>query len=294
MAQEEAKTAKPPSKWPAHVMPYEEFLEIWQEYGITTEDVEAFFKVLTVTPEEQREIYSADQRSEKWFSSRGRRLTASNFGSVCGQNPFSSANRVLKDMLWPRKFTCEAVRWGQDNEPLAAKVFETFIRAQDPDVHKITFPGLVVSVEKPWFGASPDGCVHMRNGKLRGLEIKCPFRKEIYPYCPAYYYAQMMGTAGLLGLQSYYFVVWTPDKTLVEEYEFHRDYFTNVMIPTMEKFYFERYLPLAILKDKNLLPEDSILPPPLLSSSLERPLILPLAETPPEDASSPPDFVWAS
>lgn len=275
-----------PKNWSKHAMPYQSFLDEWAEYGITNEDVLTFLQTISVTPEEQREIMKAEQGSEKWLNSRGKRLTASNFGAVCGQNPYSSANRVLKDMLWPRFFTCEAVRWGQSHEKIAAKLFEEYIRAKDPEIVAITYPGLVVSQEKFWFGASPDGIVHLRNGKMKGLEIKCPAKKELYPYCPAYYFAQIQGTAGFLGFSSYYFVVWTPEVMQIEEYSFERDYFHHVMIPTMEQFYFDRYLPLAILKEKQLLPIDSIKPRSLSVSIVEE-------SKEPEVPCTPPDFIWS-
>lgn len=247
----------PPPFWPKQLS-YPDFLAQWSVHGVTHEDVVAFMEALRVTKQDQKEIMTCKQRSDLWFKSRGKRLTASNFGAVCGQNPFSRPKQVLQSMLWPKPFTCAAVRYGQDNEPVACSLFEEAIRKEDPDVVGFSYPGLVVSIEQPWLGASPDGCVHLRNGTIKGLEIKCPFKKELYPYCPAYYFAQIMGTAGLLGLKAYFFVVWTPETTQIEEYAFHKDYFLKMMMPTMQKFYFESYLPRAILKDKGLLKEGQV------------------------------------
>jgi len=272
-----------PPFWPTQ-FEYKEFLQRWESYGVTHKDVVGFLESLRVTKQDQIDILTSKQRSEKWFQSRGKRLTASNFGAVCGQNPFSRPKQVLKNMLWPSFFTCAAVQWGQDNETTAANIFEEAIRKQDPEIDKISYPGLIVSVEVPWLGASPDGIVHLKNGKMKGLEIKCPFKKELYPYIPSYYYAQIMGSSGLLGLPSYYFVVWTPDVTEISEYAFHREYFFQVMMPAMEEFYFLQYLPLAILKDKGLLAEGQIDPKLKISKAVD--------EESEQQSQEVPDFIF--
>ena len=195
-----------------------------------------------------------------WFKGRGNRLTASNFGSVIGVNPHNSAKKALQSMLWPTPFSCAATEWGQKYEDTAADLFSHVMKQKDPDFVKLSFPGLVVPLEKPWLGASPDAVVHFRNGKKKGLEIKCPFKKELYPYIPSYYYAQVMGTCGLLGLPSYYFEVWTPEKTRIEEYAFHKEYFWEILLPKMEEFYFLEFLPRAILREKGVLKPGQLLP----------------------------------
>lgn len=245
--------------WPARFN-YEEFLEEWEDYGLEDPDVQQFLQSLVITKQQQREIMTAPQRSDLWFAGRGNRLTASNFGAVAGQNPHSSLRSVLKNMLWPRSFSCAATQWGQDYESTAADLFSGFLKTQDPLYDTITFPGLVVSVEKPWLGASPDACVFYKNGIRKGLEIKCPFKKELYPFIPAYYYAQIQGTCGLLGFPSYFFTVWTPKETRVEEYAFDRAYFWEMLMPKMEEYYFLQYLPRAVLKVKGILKPGQIMP----------------------------------
>jgi len=277
--------------WPTgkHVTPREELLEIWKPYGILDTDVTEFMASMEISVADQKTIMATPQRSDKWHEYRAKRMTASNFGSIVGVNPYASPKSALKNMLWPRKFSCAATEWGTKYEDTAAKIFQTQMIRNRPElgIASVQFPGLIISPEKPYFGCSPDGIVVMKSGKRRGLEIKCPFSKKLYPAIPAYYYAQIQGTCGLLNLEAYYFAVWTPQETLIEEYAFDRDYYFQFLLPRMETFYFEEYVPLAILKHKGLLAEGSI----VMGETL-------IADTPEEepetsDASTdPPPFLW--
>ena len=271
-------------------MSREELVEVWKPSGILDTDVDEFLKSVAISVADQKTIMQTPQRSDQWHTYRAKRITASNFGAIVGVNPFASPKSALKNMLWPRRFTCAATEWGTKYEDTAARIFQTEMVQKRPElgIASVQFPGLIVSPEKPYFGCSPDGIVVMKSGRRKGLEIKCPFAKKLYPVIPAYYYAQIQGTCGLLNLESYFFQVWTPQETVIEEYAFDRDYYFQFLIPRMEKFYFEEYMPLAILKHKGLLPEGSVVAAGEEAVAAE-------SETDPEPKIiSPPPFLWSS
>jgi hypothetical protein len=124
--------------------------------------------------------------------------------------------------------------------------------------------GLVINPERPWMGNSPDGIIHVtyQSGRTdRGLlEIKCPFKKTFYTpdAVPVYYYTQIQGTMGNLGLSWCDFVVWTPTGTQITRVPFDDVFWTEKLLPKVSDFYFKLYVPLAIKKEQGLLPNGQV------------------------------------
>jgi hypothetical protein len=138
------------------------------------------------------------------------RLTASNFGTAVGHNKYSDADALVKDMLWGLTVSNDAMRYGNETEPVACAVFETamfFLSGGKVHVeHRglmVACPGLRIEEPQPsegtgisepeprfegWCGTSPDGIVHWAAGSMGStaggepgvappptlLEIKCP------------------------------------------------------------------------------------------------------------------------
>ena len=235
------------SLWPSHLGPIEEWIEQWTD-TVSEDDADQFLADLKVTKAVQRHLYSVDQRTAAWHKARSKRLTGSRFGAAAGVNVFCSPHQLLKDSLWPVKFSNAFTEYGTKMEPVAADLFEKYIQC------KVTYPGLVVCSEMPYLAASPDGIVHLPDGSLALLEIKCPARKKFYPEVPPYYMAQIQGCAGLLGLKEIFFVTYVPDQPLkVERLPFDEDYFFNFLLPKLQEWYFCQYLPRAVLQRKGLL-----------------------------------------
>jgi len=122
------------------------------------------------------------------------------------------------------------------------------------------------AVYEGWAGTSPDGIIHWKRPSQPSphspspprpslLEIKCPsvnkrnFYSERYGNerfrIPHYYYDQIMGICGLNHLPDAYFVVYLPDRTQVQKFEFNEPYFRE-LFKGMRSFWFDKYLPAAV------------------------------------------------
>ena len=146
------------------------------------------------TLDKARDLLTVSQRDPAWFAARRLRFTGSRFGTLAGNNPYSSPNSVYKDMLWPRpSFTnadmqvrdscspappCDPLmQRGIDLEPVCR---DRYIAALPPGT-RCDVPGLVVTTPDTdpdgiyrAFGYSPDGILCLPDGTLELLEIKCP------------------------------------------------------------------------------------------------------------------------
>lgn len=215
---------------------------------------------LQVTQTQADEIARLQQGSPEWLQSRVGRITASNFGAAMGINKYLSRNGLLRQLLWGGFTGNVATRWGQDHEDIAR---DEYIRIKAEvcgrDNVSVRETGLVINPERPWMGNSPDGIITLEQEEGL-LEIKCPFKQTFYSPDPVpdYYYAQIQGTMGNLGLPWCDFVVWTPNGTQVTRVEFDQPYWENQLLPKVTEFYFQLYLPLAIHKENGTLQHGSI------------------------------------
>lgn len=230
-----------------------------QWYKLTPDEIE-YLRKMTITPAQRRTIMGHKQRSKEWLNVRNDRITASNFGGAIDHSKYDNANGTLRKMLWPGGFQGNAAtRYGTENEPIAAKIYEDYMRKQTgpSGVFGVSFPNLVVPTKHPWAGVSPDGFVY-HNGLRGGLEIKCPFRQQFYNVIPSMYYDQIQGTMGFLGLKFWDFVVWTPEATQIRRFHFDEQYWSTVLFPKLEMFYMKSYLPRAVLKQQGKLEQGAI------------------------------------
>lgn len=265
------------------------------EAGVTAEDLVAR---VAVTAEEAARIEGYEQGSEEWLLSRrgtqtrlkdgtlwseGKagpvrflpgRLTASNFGTAVGHNKYSSPDALVEDMLWGVVVSNDAMRYGNETEPVACDIFETALFFLTGGHVKVEHRGLMLacpglkSKELPegeaeptyegWCGTSPDGIVHFSGPYARDpslLEIKCPSvnRRTFYSDragndrfgIPHYYFDQIQGIMGLQHLRDALFVVHLPDRTQVAHYLFQPAYF-EALLRGLREFWFDRYLPAAV------------------------------------------------
>lgn len=230
---------------------------------------------LVVTPEQAARIVAYEQGTREWLDSRVGRVTSSNFGAAVGLNKHSSPRALLKQMLWGEFKGNAATRWGSEHEDLARDEYLavkrvelpfTFGANQDDMVVAIDVEecGLVINPERAWMGNSPDGIITLTResgAQEKGLlEIKCPFGKKFYrpDPVPIYYKAQVQGTMGNMGLAWCDFVVWTPTGMEVTHMPFEPDFWSNVLLPGVTSFYFDRYLPLALRKENGELEEGCV------------------------------------
>ncbi|MCH9715574.1 MAG: YqaJ viral recombinase family protein, partial [Gammaproteobacteria bacterium] len=246
------------------------------EERITSQD---FVARLSVTQEKAKQIEEYEQKSDEWLDARKGRMTASNFGAAIGLNKYQSRQALVKNMLWRKFKGNKATEWGCVNESVA---FETYRQTKQEEVDnnlerldndlsitdeekdmmivdvQLSETGLVINPDRPWMGNSPDGLIDLTYAsgrKERGLlEIKCPYSKRFYKEgVPIYYYCQIQGTMGNIGFPWCDFVVWTPQETQITRVGFDQEFWTGTLLPGLEDFYFNMYVPAAVNQENGLL-----------------------------------------
>ena len=147
------------------------------------------------------EIVLPAQRSDAWFKMRSEKITASDCGTVLGQNKHEPVYSFLIKKVFGSTFeTNEACYHGKKFENIVTLMYEY---KYDTCVHEF---GLLGHPEHTILGASPDGICgpYKRDGKTRSelvgrmLEIKCPLLRKIKysgevkgEICPIYYWCQV-------------------------------------------------------------------------------------------------------
>lgn len=110
-----------------------------------------------------------------------------------------------------------------------------------------------------FLGFSPDGVI-VENGNYGGLEIKCPSStKKIPNYIPHAHYDQMQGTMYISGFTFYYYVVYTPEYTLIRKLTYDKHYCETILAPCFHNF-FKHYLKALYYKHCGVLKDGEISP----------------------------------
>ena len=254
---------------------------------------EQFLESLRPSPEKRKEIESARQRSIIWGIGRHRRLTFSNLGAACGDNPYCSRDTLVKRLVWSTPFNGNLnMDMGTYCEDIAVVMYESRKRMelvqrevtrlrQDPrsmyrqnlDIHVTVKEVNFMFHPDPelfWLGGSPDGAVYHRNpltGQdelVGGLEIKTRLKGWYDPpnrvtydwqrdpelaHIPVQYYAQMQGEAQVLQVPWIDFVELGLEKGMrVTRVPRNQEFWDTVLLPKAKKFYFEHFLPSAVLR----------------------------------------------
>lgn len=110
--------------------------------------------------------------------------------------------------------------------------------------------GLIVSEKYPFLGYSVDGIITLPGdpavyGPRKILvEIKCPF---MMPYNDIMHMPQIQGMMALSGLsQCYYATCFASACPQIWKVDFNPEYFSQVLLPQLERAYFRLYLPLLL------------------------------------------------
>jgi len=227
---------------------------------LATEEEESIRKKIwqsiQITPQQANEISQCEQKSEKWLEYRALRLTASNFGTAAGHNPYCSPEKLLKQRIWNiREPSNAAMEYGTKLEDPTRDLYIAFRKKQNPqkkNTFKVDNQNLVVLPHEPYLGYSPDGIVHdVENGKEVTflLEIKVPFRKGFYGLIPLYYYDQIQGIMGIANYPYCDFVVSTPKYTRIQRFEYNEKYWKQILKPRLENWFMKRFLPRLAWKE---------------------------------------------
>lgn len=178
-----------------------------------------------------RELPQPEQRSQEWYDTRRRMITASDVATALGLNPYSKKKElILKKCnvgipFTGNKYTQHGVKY----EPVATYFYEMLKNA------KIIEFGLIPHPELLFLGASPDGIT--LDGIM--LEIKCPFTRKIKTTgelqgVPLYYWVQMQIQLEVCNLEECDFL-----QCSIEEYknktEFTKDKKTETKGVIIEK-----------------------------------------------------------
>ena len=129
------------------------------------------------------------QRSDGWYNARNKRLTASNFGTICELSPHATARSLWQLMSGliedERNLNNDVhVNRGKNQESLALKAYSRVTKnlISDTGFHLLPVP-------HEYLGASPDAMIEDGKGLV---EIKCPARGH-FERIPDEYMAQIQG-----------------------------------------------------------------------------------------------------
>jgi hypothetical protein len=243
-------------------------------------------------------IAAHGQRSGGWMRERRFRLTGSNHGAAAGHAPDKSPTALLREMVWPElrpppsTIARALMDYGVENEPVCAELLHAHAQAwAGPHGGRVGFAetGLRVSREHPWIGNSTDGELLVEWGdparrpsggilgraprpgaehELFHVEIKCPAHAKVeYESIPHKYYDQITSAMALIDEEdgsprshACLFSVWTPHRIQVSRFDFDAAYWHNELFPALRAFYWDRFLPAQIMRERGLLAEGEVRP----------------------------------
>lgn len=154
-----------------------------------------------------------EQKSPEWYAMRLTMLSASDWGTILGENPYSNPNQVLLKKCGEDNFiTNQAMMWGNKYEDVAIAIYEHRNKKKVYDFGCIRHPSI------DFLGASPDGIT--TEGVM--LEIKCPTSRKITGIPPRYYWCQVQGQLEVCELDRCDFL-----ECKLKEYEDEEEYLND-------------------------------------------------------------------
>ena len=160
-----------------------------------------------------KNIFQPEQKSKEWYDMRSNMLTASDWGTILGENHYSNSNEVLKKKCGDSTFiTNAAMAWGNKYEEVAVLIYK-----YRNNVNVLEF-GCLRHPFISFLGASPDGITP--DGVM--LEIKCPTSRKITGIPPSYYWCQVQGQLEVCELDRCDFL-----ECSLKEYENEDDYYND-------------------------------------------------------------------
>ena len=202
--------------------------------------------------------------SDEWKRERRYRFTASNFKKVCIRQRNHEA--LVKSFLNPVQVNSKYIEHGKKLEPIALRQYQKYMYSIGRPV-LLYKSGLVVGMDTPFLGASPDGkVIDLKCIDQFGLvEIKCPQTKfHVTPLeacsdagfcCEAVdgklklkrnheYFYQVQGQLGVTKASWCDFVIYTNEGMSIERISFDRGFWENVR-GKLSNYYFSRFIKTA-------------------------------------------------
>jgi len=142
----------------------------------------------------------AQNNSLIWKSERSKRMTSSNFGSICKATKRRDMNLLVRSMISPDEVNSPAIAHGKKYEDIARKKFE------EQSGLTVRTCGLFISIDHPVLAATPDGIID--DDTL--IEIKCPysaFHQEASPENAPFLIRSDSGEVALARSHNYYYQV---------------------------------------------------------------------------------------
>ena len=241
-----------------------------EQFQIPTEisgDERCLLEKIQVDVDELNEIERKTREQstcQEWKDERKFRFTASNFGLIRERK--RNHETLVKNLLNPKPFSSRYTNHGLKYEPVALEQYQKYMMSIRRPV-KILKSGLVISLDSPYLGASPDakvidpGC----NDPFGLSEVKCPETKYLVTPLDACsdsnffmeevdgkpklkrthkYYSQVQGLMGVTGAKWCDFVVYTSKGMSIERIPFDPQ-FWNELKGTLIMYYFKHFLALA-------------------------------------------------
>ena len=91
-----------------------------------------------------------------WFYHRRLRITASNFGRIGKRQETTPVGSLVKSLLYSKHLETKEIRWGKTHEVDAKLAYISYLRGQGHRNAEVTNSGLVLGVNEPCLGCSPD------------------------------------------------------------------------------------------------------------------------------------------
>ena len=95
-----------------------------------------------------------------WFYHRRLRITASNFGRIGKRRETTPVGSLVKSLLYSKHLETKEIRWGKTHEVDAKLAYISYLRGQGHHNAEVTDSGLVLDVDEPCLGCSPDVLVN--------------------------------------------------------------------------------------------------------------------------------------
>ena len=179
-----------------------------------------------------RELLQLEQGSDEWVDIRRSHITSTDVACLIGANPWPP--RTMNQLYWkkhgPDNFApTEAMRWGIDSEPKARAWYNEHTgHMMEPVVFRkiikgIPFMASLDGYESVWL-RSTDAETGEQEEVESIAEFKCPFKGmdsrlwDGLPEIPLYYQTQMEVQCRVTGVDYCDFVVWTPSRSKIIEY----------------------------------------------------------------------------